>query len=194
MRQPQRGCGLGSALYRRNPVGVDRARVPFLSRFHGVRGPCPASFVIALALLLLAGGAEMAQAQTVSVWLTTDNQVKKLQQQVSVAFAAGSGGSNPVYVDETQTYQQVEGFGAAFTDSAAYLLNEVATPAARTNAMNSLFTRNAGIGVSFVRIPMGASDLARWDYSYDDQPPGQTDTNLTSFSIASIDPSPPAPS
>ncbi len=72
-----------------------------------------------------------------------------------------------------------------FTDSAAYLLNGVATPSARSNAMNSLFMRNGGgIGVSFVRNPMGASDLARFDYSYDDLAPGATDTNLTLFSIA----------
>jgi O-glycosyl hydrolase len=38
--------------------------------------------------------------------------------------------------------------------------------------------------LSFMRLPMGASDLARYQYSYDDQPGGQTDTNLTSFSIA----------
>jgi glucosylceramidase len=141
--------------------------------------------VIASVFLLSISGADMANAQTVNVWLTTDNQNTLLQQQSSVMFATGSGGNNPVFVDETQTYQPIEGFGADFTDSAAYLLNEVATPSARTNAMNSLFTRNGGgIGVSFVRNPMGASDLARFDYSYDDLSPGLTDTNLTSFSIA----------
>ncbi len=130
-------------------------------------------------------GADMANAQTVNVWLTTDDQSKELEQQPSVTFVTGSSGSNQIFVDETQTYQPIEGFGADFTDSAAYLLNEVATSSARTNAMNSLFTRNGGgIGVSFVRNPMGASDLARFDYSYDDQPPGVTDTNLTDFSIA----------
>src|SRR5438132_2393835 len=140
---------------------------------------------ITFALLMLAAGAEIAGAQTVSIWITTDNQSAKLQPQPSVTFVTASGGSNSVFVDETQTNQQVEGFGASFTDSAAYLLNEVATPTARTNAMNSLFTRNgSGIGISFVRNPMGASDLARFHYSYDDLPAGQTDVNLTNFSIA----------
>ena len=135
-------------------------------------------------LFLLIGGAG-AEAQTVSVWLTTDDQVSKLQSVASVTFVTGSGGNNPVFVDETQIYQRVEGFGASFTDSAGYLLNEVATSLARSNAMYSLFTRNGnGIGVSFVRNPMGGSDFARTQYSYDDLPAGQTDTNLTSFSIA----------
>ena len=141
--------------------------------------------VITFAFLLLIGSAGLTKAQTVSVWLTTDDQSKKMQAQASVAFTNSSGGSNPVIVDETQTYQQIEGFGASFTDSAAYLLNQVATSAARNSAMSNLFTRNGGgIGVSFVRNPMAASDLARYHYSYDDLPAGQTDTNLTSFSIA----------
>jgi glucosylceramidase len=140
---------------------------------------------IAFLVVLLSATVEIANAQTASVWLTTDDQVNKLQSVASVTFVTGTGGNNPVFVDETQTYQQVEGFGASFTDSAAYLLNQVATSSARSNAMYSLFTRNGnGIGVSFVRNPMGASDLARSQYSYDDLPPGQTDTNLTSFSIA----------
>ena len=138
------------------------------------------------AFLLGIFGAALAPAQTVSVWLTTDDQSQKMQPQASVTFATtGSGGTNPVIVDETQTYQQIEGFGASFTDTAGYILNEVATPSSRANAMTNLFTRNGGgIGLSFVRNPMGASDLARYMYSYDDLATGQTDTNLTGFSIA----------
>jgi len=138
--------------------------------------------IIILALSALAPG---APAQTVNVWLTTHDQSSKLEPQPAVMFAPGAGGDNPLVVDETQTFQQVEGFGASFTDSAAYLLNQVATSTARSNAMNSLFTRNGGgIGVSFVRNPMGGSDLARFHYSYDDNPPGGNDPGLVHFSIA----------
>jgi len=144
-----------------------------------------ASHVLTFGFLLWTAGADLAQAQTVGVWLTTDNLSAELQPQAAVTFNADGGGGNPLMVDETQTYQQIEGFGASFTDSAGYLLNEVATPAARTNALNNLFARNGGgIGVSFVRNPMGASDLTRTDYSYDDLPTNQTDVNLTNFSIA----------
>jgi glucosylceramidase len=76
----------------------------------------------------------------------------------------------------------VEGFGASMTDSSAYLLNQVVTPSARDAAMSDLFTRSgSGIGVSFLRNPMGASDLARSMYSYDD---GASDPTLANFSIA----------
>ena len=49
-------------------------------------------------------------SQTVNVWLTTDDQTRLLQPQTSVAFSTGAGGTNPVVLDESQTYQQIEGF------------------------------------------------------------------------------------
>src|ERR1700747_3066004 len=140
----------------------------------------------ALSLFLLASFATPCQsfAQTVNVWMTTDNQKTKLKQQSSISFSAGSGTAPTVFVDETETYQYIEGFGASFTDSAAYLLNEKVPPSQLSSVMTSLFDHANGIGVSFVRNPMGASDLARFDYSYDDLPAGQTDPNLLNFSIA----------
>ncbi len=142
-------------------------------------------FRVIIAVLLGNACERLVSGQTVSVWLTTDDQSQKLQPQTSVTFVADNGGTNPVIVDETQTYQQIEGFGASFTDTTGYILNEVATPSSRTNAMTNLFTRSGGgIGLSFIRNPMGASDLARFDYSYDDLATNQTDMNLTNFSIA----------
>jgi glucosylceramidase len=121
----------------------------------------------------------------VSVVITTDDQTRLMQAQASFSFTTASGGSNPIFVDETEVYQPVEGFGAAFTDSAAYLLNEVALASARASAMSDLFTRSGnGIGLNFMRVPMGASDMARSVYSYDDLPAGQTDPTLAQFSIA----------
>jgi glucosylceramidase len=151
----------------------------------GFKSALSRSILTVVLTIGIVGAEQLASAQTVNVWLTTDDQSQKLQPQASVTFTTGSGGTNPVIVDETQTYQQIEGFGASFTDTAGYILNEVATPSSRTNAMTNLFTRNGnGIGLSFVRNPMGASDLARFDYSYDDLATNQTDVNLTNFSIA----------
>jgi glucosylceramidase len=137
------------------------------------------------AVLLATASTNLSLAQSVSVWMTTDNQRTKLQQQSSISFSAGSSASTPtVFVDETAGYQSIEGFGASFTDSAAYLLNEKVPASQLNSVMTSLFDHTSGIGVSFVRNPMGASDLARSDYSYDDMPAGQTDPSLTNFSIA----------
>jgi len=129
--------------------------------------------------------AVQAEAQTVDVWLTSDNQKTKLAQQPGLSFStASSAKAATIFVDETQSYQSIEGFGASFTDSAAYLLNQKLPASQLNGVMASLFDRQAGIGISFIRNPMGASDLSRSIFSYEDLPPGQTDPGLNSFSIA----------
>lgn len=106
--------------------------------------------------------------------------------QPSVAFTpAAEASTGTVVVDSTQQYQTVDGFGAAFTDSAAYLLNEVAQKDQLAAVMKDLFTREGnGIGLSFMRNPVGSSDLARSLYTFDDMPLGQSDPTLQNFSIA----------
>jgi glucosylceramidase len=143
------------------------------------------AYVVALSVILIVSAADRSFAQTVNVWLTTDNQKTRLKQQSSLSFAPKSKSIAPiVFVDEMQTYQSIEGFGASFTDSAAYLLNEKARSPGLNSVMKNLFDHTNGIGLSFIRNPMGASDITRYDYSYDDLPSGQTDPTLANFSIA----------
>ncbi len=128
--------------------------------------------------------AQNGNGPAVSVVLTTDDQSRQMQPQAAANFTTTTGSGNILYVDETQTYQPIEGFGAAFTDSTAYLLNEVAPKSVLITAMNDLFTRTGnGIGLSFMRTPMAASDLARSQYSYDDNN-GVADPALANFSVA----------
>jgi glucosylceramidase len=123
---------------------------------------------------------------SISVVESTNDESMLMAAQPDINFTTSSGdaGTNTVVVDATQQYQTIDGFGAAFTDSAAYLLNEVAQPSQLSTAMSNLFTRTGtGIGLSFMRNPMGASDIARSVYSFDDQPVGSTDPTLAGFSI-----------
>lgn len=123
--------------------------------------------------------------QSVSVVLSTHDRTQLLAPQSDVAFGSSPASANQLLVDEAQQYQTIEGFGAAFTDSAAYLLEEVAQPSQLTSMLIDLFTRTGdGIGLSFMRNPMGGSDIARSAYSFDDLPAGQSDSALSSFSIA----------
>jgi glucosylceramidase len=93
-------------------------------------------------------------------------------------------GPSPVVidVDEATSYQEMIGFGAALTDASAYLIQNKLGPR-RDAILRELFGRDPGIGLSFVRVPMGASDFSTRHYSYDDMPTGQTDATLTHFSI-----------
>ncbi|MFI5591297.1 ricin-type beta-trefoil lectin domain protein [Amycolatopsis sp. NPDC051758] len=148
--------------------------------------------VTALAAATFAVPAQAA-GETVNVWLTTTDDAKGvnvtrgLQQQTPISFTAGTGtGGQTINVNENTTYQQFEGAGASFTDSAAWLLNSsnLLSASTRNSVMQKLFDPNAGIGISFLRNPIGASDIARYSYTFDDVPAGQTDPNLTKFSIA----------
>lgn len=117
------------------------------------------------------------------VWLTTADQTRLLARQPDVAIESGLGQS-PVVIemDEGKTYQEMVGFGAAMTDASAYLIQQK-LGAQHDAILRELFGRNPGIGLSFLRVPMGASDFSTRDYSYDDMPGGQTDSTLTNFSI-----------
>lgn len=88
-----------------------------------------------------------------------------------------------VSIETTRQFQEIDGFGASFTDSAAYLIDQVLSDADKHRVMTALFDREEGIGLSVIRNPMGASDYARTIYSYDDQPVGQVDPELRGFSI-----------
>ncbi|MBT2282703.1 glycosyl hydrolase [Paenibacillus polymyxa] len=88
-----------------------------------------------------------------------------------------------IHLDDQLTYQEMDGFGASFTDSSAYLINQILNDEQRDEVMTRLFHPEKGIGLSVIRNPMGASDYARTVYSYNDMPEQQTDPELTQFSI-----------
>ncbi|WP_440119285.1 glycoside hydrolase family 30 protein [Paenibacillus sp. QZ-Y1] len=92
-----------------------------------------------------------------------------------------------VHLNDHQTYQEIDGFGASFTDSSAYLINQILNEEQRDEVMTKLFHPKEGIGLSVIRNPMGASDYARTVYSYNDLPEGESDPKLTQFSIAHDD-------
>jgi O-glycosyl hydrolase len=129
--------------------------------------------------------AHAAHAAQVRSWVTDLASGQRLAAQAPQWWRPGPApAGTTVVVDPTRRYQTMTGFGASMTDSAAYVLSTL--PAAtRDKAMADLFSPAAGIGISMLRNPMGASDFAvNGSYSYDDQPAGATDPTLAHFSIA----------
>jgi len=122
---------------------------------------------------------------TVQVVETTGDRAMLLQAQPSVPFAMGGNSSGLVItVDASTQYQQMDGFGGSLTDSSAWLIWNKLSASQQTTLMQQLFSPSSGIGISFLRQPMGATDFsASGNYSYDDMPPGQADLNLSNFSV-----------
>jgi glucosylceramidase len=118
------------------------------------------------------------------VWLTTGDKLRLLNSESDLSIRATRSGSFPlITIDTSITFQRIEGFGAALTGSSAYNLNQKMTPAIRQSALNSLFSAEVGISISYVRLTIGASDFSLSDYTYDDMPTGQTDEDLSEFTL-----------
>lgn len=139
--------------------------------------------ILVMSFLLFAKGIMPSFAQSVSVVLTTPDQTSLLAPQTPLTFASGTAAQLAININDTIRYQKLEGVGGSFTDSSAYLVWTKLTPAQRYQLMNDLFNRQ-GIHLSFLRQPMGATDLALSSYTYDDLPPGETDPDQDQFSIA----------
>ena len=145
---------------------------------------CVAAGAVAIAVAPSA----FAANEPVNIWLTTTSDsggrsvTRGLQQQTPISFAASSAAANQtITVNEATTYQQFEGAGASITDTTAWLMrgSGALLPSTRDATMQKLFDPVNGIGLSFIRNPMGSSDLARSSYSYDD-----TCCDLSDFSLS----------
>jgi len=140
----------------------------------------PVCLAIALALITPGLRAQATTAATSSeVWITTPDQSKLLARQADVQFGT-TPGSTIIDVSASTTYQTMDGFGAAFTDSATWLTWNKQSASQRDALLTKLFDRNSGIGLSVVRLPVGASDFTAnsADYTFDD-----TCCDLSNFSI-----------
>ncbi len=133
-----------------------------------------------LAVGLPAAGAQ--PGRDARVWMTTGDQRNLLTEQPSSALMAPVAGDPTVTIDPSRSYQPIDGFGAAITDSSAHLL--AASPH-REQIMRDLFDPEHGLGLSYLRQPIGASDfVVGQPYTYDDMPAGHTDYSQQHFSIA----------
>jgi glucosylceramidase len=135
------------------------------------------------------GGAEAAlTSSSIDWWLTKGDQSVLLQQQSPLAFGTVSNRYANIDVDTTQVFQTIDGFGYTLTTGSAYVINRMST-SARSALLQELFGNTApSIGVSYLRVNIGASDLSPTVYSYDDLPQGQTDPSLLNFSLAPDEP------
>ena len=124
----------------------------------------------------------VSTADAVQAWVTTADQSRLLAREPDLAFAAAPLAIR-IEVDPQRHYQEMVGFGAAVTDSSAWLIENRLTEAQRAALLKELFGRDGGLGLSFTRISIGASDFSLTHYSLDDPPGGKADPDLAHFSI-----------
>ncbi len=139
---------------------------------------------LAASLLTLALATAAAAAQNVSLYLTSPDRSALLTLQPPLAFATpATPATQTITVDPAKTYQTIDGFGFALTGGSAQLLMKM-DAAKRDALLHELFTRTGdGIGVSYLRLTIGSSDMNDHVYSYDDLAPDQTDPDMAHFSL-----------
>ncbi len=121
----------------------------------------------------------------VAFWLTKANgTVKLVKQNTILSFNTSTNVYPNVDVNDNQTFQTIDGFGYTLTGGSVEVINQLGA-SKKQELLQELFGTSANaISVSYLRISIGASDLSSTVYSYNDLPSGQTDVNLTQFSLA----------
>ncbi|MGD0583948.1 MAG: glycoside hydrolase family 30 beta sandwich domain-containing protein [Bacteroidales bacterium] len=120
----------------------------------------------------------------IRAWITNPtNSVFFQQYDKPIFFESGVPQATIIQVDTTITYQTIDGFGNCLTGGSAMLIHKL-DQSTRTRLLTELFaTDSYNIGISYLRISIGASDLSDHVFTYDDMPVGQTDTSMTNFSL-----------
>jgi glucosylceramidase len=129
-------------------------------------------------------GTGSTTSAAVAVWQTSGDKSKLFQKvdNLSLSEAAPSASAD-IVVDDRHAFQTMDGFGFTLTGGSAQHLIKM-EPAARAALLKELFaTDGTNIGISYLRVSIGASDLNDRVFSYNDLPAGETDVDMKKFSL-----------
>ncbi len=119
----------------------------------------------------------------VEFYLTKADQSILFTKQSSGISAYNENSYATINVTPSIEYQEIDGFGYTLTGGSALHINNMSS-STRANLLNELFRYDENnIGVSYLRISIGASDLDEAPFSYNDLPAGETDIEMAKFSI-----------
>ena len=126
----------------------------------------------------------VAVTNDVDFWLTKGDQSVLLAKQTgTLGFGTTYNTYMNIEVDASQKYQTVDGFGYTLTGGSADVINQLTT-SKKSALLQELFgSGENSIGVSYIRISIGASDLNAAPFTYNDLPTGETDLDLAKFSL-----------
>lgn len=127
--------------------------------------------------------AVMAQSQP-QVWLTkADRTALFTRQATGLSLATAQNKQPTIVVNDKESFQSIDGFGYALTGGSAQHIVKMSAQA-RAALLKELFATNGtNIGVSYIRLSIGASDLNEKVFSYNDLPEGQTDLEQAKFDL-----------
>ncbi len=150
---------------------------------------CAAALLALTSGCAVTGGAlKPAAPAAAELWLTkADGSVLFQKQPGSLQFKETDGALKPaITIDPGVSYQEIDGFGCTLTGGSARLIQSLPQQEKEALLQELFAADGAAIGLSYLRISVGASDLDEQVFSYDDLPPGagQKDLELAKFSLA----------
>ncbi|NMN39418.1 glycoside hydrolase family 30 protein [Pedobacter sp. SG918] len=118
------------------------------------------------------------------MWLTkADRTALFTRQSTGLSLVNAKNKQPTIFVNDKETFQSIDGFGFALTGGSAQHIIKMSAPA-RAALLKELFaTDGNNIGVSYIRLSIGASDLNEKVFSYNDLPEGQTDLTQAKFDL-----------
>jgi len=117
---------------------------------------------------------------TIKQFCTAKETGEKLAEQQALEFVSGYDEDTPkVYVDDTKTYQEIEGFGGAFTEAASTTFDKMSADK-REEIINAYFNPQTGHGYSLCRTHINSCDFSLGNYAYTEV---DGDTELEHFSL-----------
>ena len=111
------------------------------------------------------GGQAPFAAGSISVRVTAGQARFRETAPLAWQAAKGSPEPNAIVLEPDKKYQEILGFGAAFTDAACYVFNQL-TPVAREELFHELF-QPSEMGLNVCRTCIGSSDYSTEAYSFD---------------------------
>jgi glucosylceramidase len=124
----------------------------------------------------------------VEVWLTRpDRSALCAKQPGYLPVDTSAPNRATIKVNPARTHQIMEGFGFALTGGSADFIAQLAAPTRNALLRELFLAGNGGMGMSCLRISIGASDLSSATFSYDDLPAGEIDPGLDRFDLEAGD-------
>lgn len=126
--------------------------------------------------------AQKKDAKSVEVWLTKGDKSALFAKQPNLSFSQNATG-DVVEIDDSESFQEMDGFGYCLTGGSAQLISKMDAKAQDALLRELFATDGTNIGISYIRVSIGASDLDDRVFSYNDLPSGETDPDLKKFSL-----------
>lgn len=143
-------------------------------------------------LLLFAGFQKKASCinphqkhkEKIILYQTTPDKSLLFAKQEIKAQSTPDNNNPTIELLAEKTFQEMDGFGFTLTGGSAFHINNMSATK-RHELLTELFAIDKeNIGISYLRISLGASDLDAEVFSYNDLLEGETDINMERFSLA----------